>query len=284
MSRVQRDSVEGRAYLDVQNLARHSGRPTAELLHLYALEGFLGRLARSNVTDQLILKGGMLLAAWDVRRPTRDVDLAGQCLAGDVDAVHDLLRRVAAIDVDDGVRFEPESSAATTIRDMDEYAGVRVTMPGRLSRAVFRFHVDVSVGDPIEPPPSLVILPRLLGGDPIRIVGYPLPMVLAEKIVTMVERAEANTRWRDYADVYLLTRDRVIDHDSLGKAIATVAGHRGTRLRPLAGLLDSLPRLAQGRWAAWRRKQLLEDIVPERFDVVLAAVAAFSDPFLSNRP
>jgi predicted nucleotidyltransferase component of viral defense system len=282
MTRVQRDTVAGRAYLDVQNLARRSGRPTDELLHLYALEGFLARLSGSADSDRLVLKGGMLLAVWDARRPTRDIDLAGRRLLGEVDAVRDLVRTVAALQVDDGLDFDPRGVAAGMIRDEHEYAGVRVTVPGRLARAVIRFHVDVNIGDPIRPPPVPVDLPRLLGGDPVRILGYPLAMVLAEKLVTMVERAEANTRWRDFADVYQLTRDQAVPQAELREAIDTVAAFRGVRLHPLASLLGTYLRLAQDRWFAWRRKQALERALPEDFGAVLRAVAAFADPFLTE--
>ncbi len=44
MTKVSRDSVAGRAYLDLQNLGRRTGRPGAELLQFYAREGFLARL------------------------------------------------------------------------------------------------------------------------------------------------------------------------------------------------------------------------------------------------
>ena len=169
------------------------------LAYLYALEGFLDRLARSQVADRLVLKGGMLLSIWNARRPTRDIDLAGRRIDADADAVRDLVAAVAAKPGDDGLEFDPAGITAGTIRDQDEYAGARVTVPGRLARAVFRFHVDVNVGDPIQPPPVPVDLPRLLGGEPVRLLGYPMAMVLAEKLVTMVERAEANTRWRDFA-------------------------------------------------------------------------------------
>lgn len=40
-----RRTPEGRAYLDLQNLARRTGRPTDEIHQLYALEGFLDRLS-----------------------------------------------------------------------------------------------------------------------------------------------------------------------------------------------------------------------------------------------
>src|SRR5262249_53437743 len=75
-----RDTIEGRAYLDLQNLARRQQRPTDELHQLYALEGFLCRLAASEHAGRFALKGGILMAAYGARRPTRDVDLhAGRC-------------------------------------------------------------------------------------------------------------------------------------------------------------------------------------------------------------
>lgn len=282
MNRVQRDTAAGRAYLDVQNLARRSGRPTDELLHLYALEGFLDRLARSEVADRLVLKGGMLLSIWNARRPTRDIDLAGRRIRAEADVVREFVAAVASVPSDDGLEFDSAGITAGTIRDQDDYAGVRVTVPGRLARAVFRFHVDVNVGDPIQPPPVLVDLPRLLGGEPVRLLGYPMAMVLAEKIVTMVERGEANTRWRDFADVYRLAGDSTISPAQLRQAVEAVATFRGVRLRSLEALLASFVPLAQGRWAAWRRKQQLEEVVPEQFADVLDVVIRFADPYLRS--
>ena len=60
--RPTRETVEGRAYLDLQNQARRDMRPTDELLALYALEGFLAWLAASPAAESLVLKGGVLLA------------------------------------------------------------------------------------------------------------------------------------------------------------------------------------------------------------------------------
>jgi hypothetical protein len=287
VSRVRRDSVAGRAYLDVQNLARRTGRPTGELLHLYALEGFLDRLSHSEHADALVLKGGMLLAVWDARRPTRDIDLAARHLVGEVEPILAMVRHIARIDLGDGLIFEASEANADTIRDDDDYAGIRVSLPGRLDRAVFRFHVDLNFGDPIAPPPAEVEVPRLLGGEPVRMLGYPLVMVLAEKIVTMVERGQANTRWRDFADVFLLTARRQVDPVATRAAIAVVAGHRGVQMKGLADLTQTYPSLAQPRWSAWRKKQLLEDVLPEQFTDVLQAVSAFLDhvdPALGARP
>lgn len=117
----------------------------------------------------------------------------------------------------------------------------------------------------------------VLGGEPVRMLGYPLVMVLAEKIVTMVERGQANTRWRDFADVFLLAARLQVDPVATRAAIAVVAGHRGVQMKGLADLAQTYPPLAQPRWSAWRTKQLLEDVLPEQFTDVLLAVSSFVD-------
>jgi hypothetical protein len=121
----------------------------------------------------------------------------------------------------------------------------------------------------------------LLGGT-LTIAGYPLAMVHAEKILTAVERGTANTRWRDFADIATLAAHHDIDGTDLDTALHTVATHRRVRVEPLAELLADYPTLVQRKWAAWVRKQQLDDRLPEDFADVLAAVTAFADPALMD--
>ena len=281
MSRVSRGTPDGDAYLDLKGQAQRTGRPTDELLQLYVLEGFLARLAVSDVREKFVLKGGVLLAAFDTRRPTRDVDLAGLDLSNDADTILGLVRYVLTVElaVDDGIEFHPGSARAETTREDDEYAGVRVSVTARIASARLTFHIDVNVGDPIWPEPTVVSIPRLRGGDPIELAGYPLHMVHAEKIVTAIQRGVANTRWRDFADVWTLSRRHSVDGSDLRHAIAEVASHRQAELAPLRETLDGYAELAQDRWAAWRRRNAFDQL-PETFDVVLGGVIAFADPVL----
>jgi hypothetical protein len=276
-----RSTRAGRTYLDLQNQAPRTGRPTDELLQLYALEGFLDRLAVSPHTTQLVLKGGVLLAAFDVRRPTRDVDLQGVAVDNQQDQVLALVTQIAAITRDDGLSFDAVDASAEVIRDEDAYSGVRVTLRAQLASAQLTFHVDVNVGDPVWPAPQPVELPRLLGGH-ITVYGYPLPMVLAEKIITALHRGTANTRWRDFVDIYRLTRRHAVSAEELTGALSTVAEYRAVPLEPLTTVLDGYPAIAQTRRARWRIKQRLEDRVPAQFAELLAAVTSFADPLLSR--
>jgi hypothetical protein len=278
-TRPTRATVEGRAYLDLQRLARHTVRPTDELHQLYALEGFLERMTRSRHADGLVLKGALLLAAFDSRRPTRDVDLAARAMANDTAAIRRLIIEILDVPLDDGLRFDAAATTAAVIREGDEYSGVRVTVHGMLAVARLQFHVDVNVGDPITPEPQPVTLPRLLGGA-LRPIGYPLEMVLAEKIITAVQRGQANTRWRDLVDVARVVGHHRISGDRLMASVQAVANHRQTALEPLADVLDGFAERAQARWAQWRRRLRLEATAPASIGEPLAQIVEFADPVL----
>ena len=285
MSRISRGTPEADAYLDLKNRAQRERRPTQELLQLYVLEAFLSRLAASDHRDRFVLKGGVLLAAFDERRPTRDVDLAGLNLANDAATVLELVRSIVETSppLEDGVVFLPDTAKSEVIREEDAYSGVRVSMGARLASASLPFHVDVNVGDPIWPGPSTVEVPRLRGVEPIVLAGYPIHMVHAEKIVTAIQRGVANTRWRDFGDIWTLSRRHSVQASDLRAAIDAVATHRGAQLSPLAEVLDSYADLGQARWAAWRRRTNA-DYVPESFADVLDAVIAFADPVVAAGP
>jgi hypothetical protein len=280
--RPNRDTPAGRAYLDLQNLARKQRRPTDELHQLYALEGFLTRLVASPHADKFVLKGGVLLAAYDTRRPTRDVDMQAHALTNGADTILKVVEEIAAQPSNDGLQFDAASATAEVIRDQDEYTGVRVTLTGRLSAARITMHIDVNVGDPIWPAPNPVALPRLLGGH-IDIDGYPLVMVLAEKLVTAIQRGAANTRWRDFTDIYLLASRHPISGADLHQSMNIVASHRQAELRPLVDVLAGFAEIAQDRWTTWRRRQRLDDRLPESFSDVLAFIIAFADPVIDGQ-
>lgn len=281
MSRVTRGTPAGDAYLDLQNEARRTGRPTQELLQLYVLEGFLARLAGSDVRESFVLKGGVLLAAFGSRRPTKDVDLAGIDRANDTATVLELVRSVLDVEppVDDGIEFVADTATAEVIREEDDYSGVRVHVGAQLASAQLSFHVDVNVGDPIWPAPTTVAIPRLRGGAPIELPGYPMHMVHAEKIVTAAQRGTASTRWRDFGDIWSLSRQHPTRADDLAQAIDEVARHRNATIRPLAEVLDGFAGLGQARWVQWRRRSN-SDHLPEQFAPVLQVVIAFADPVL----
>jgi hypothetical protein len=263
--------------LALQKKARAEGRPTDELLQLHALECYLDRMTTSGVAENLVLKGGVLLSAYDLRRPTRDIDLSASRLRNDDTAVLELAAMIQSESRDDGWVFG--TATHESIRDEDEYSGSRLRIPCELASARHSFHVDVNFGDPIRPAARQVHVPRLLGGS-IAVRGYPLSMVHAEKLVTMLQRGTANTRWRDFADVFLLSHRHAIDGSELLESLQIVAHFRKTAFAPLTEVLEGLDELAQKRWAAWVRKMRMSDRLPDSFRDVLDAIQQFAGPVL----
>jgi hypothetical protein len=277
----RRDSIAGRAYLDLQALARAAGRPTQEFLVMYVLERFLYRVARSRYRDRLVLKGGMLLAALGTRRPTADIDLLARAIRNDTEAVAGVIREILQVRADDGVEYQPELLSAHVIRDAELYAGVRLAVPARLDRARAMLRADVNVGDPVTPAPMEIEYPGLLAGS-FRVLGYPLATVLAEKLVTMIDRAEATTRERDFADVVLLTQRHPIAASELLAALRATAQHRQSILRPLAGLAGRLGPARQSSWSAYLARNGLSGLLPADYIEAIAAVTLFTDPVLTG--
>jgi predicted nucleotidyltransferase component of viral defense system len=276
-----RADLEGSRYLALQRLARAQKRTTAELLQLYVLESFLRRLVRSRHRSTLVLKGGMLLAAFDLRRATRDVDVLALKTENDPDRVRHLVADIASIEADDGVEFLRDTTTAAVIRDADVYPGIRASLEARLATARLTFSVDCSVGDPVVPSPVRTAIPVLLGDEPIEVLAYPKAMIVAEKLVTALQRGRASTRWRDFADLFMLVPGD-LDESEIIEALRAVAGHRGVSLRPLGEVLDGMPEEAQARWATWRERQGPQERLPEDFATVLDALDERTKAWLSK--
>ncbi len=284
MSRPTRDTAAGRAYLDLQNRARAEGRPTQELLTLYVVERWLARLGASPYVDQFVLKGGMLLAAFDARRPTADGDALARGFANDEATVVAHVIEIANQPVPaDGVDFRTETVTSRVIRDLDLYSGVRIAMECAIATAVVKLRLDVNFGDPITPAPQLVALPALRPGEPpVRILGYPLETVLAEKIVTAIALGPVNTRVRDYADVYTLTGSHTVGHAAARQALIATAAHRAVAIVALSTAIGNLTELRANTYAAYR-SGLGPDgqHLPPDFQTVVRGVAVFADGLIN---
>ena len=275
-------NITEQRFRELQVLARGTGRNTQELLILYVLEGFLSRVAESQYKELLVLKGGVLLAAFDNRRPTRDIDFAGIDLNNDVENLLNVCCEIASNNQNDGLVFDIGAATARIIRDEDEYSGVRVSMSARIFTAQIPFHIDVNVGDPIVPGVEKVTIPRLLNtANHIVLFGYPISMVLAEKIITAIQRGTANTRWRDFGDIYELSRMHPIPYNELKTSVNAVAEHRVVELTTLREGLADFAEIGQIKYENWRRKQERLEL-PEVFGELLKEIYIFSDPVIGE--
>lgn len=276
-------------FRQIQNKARSVAAkqggptPTFEYLTRHALESFLDRLGRTEHEDAFVLKGGILLAVYGVRRPTRDVDAAAMRTDVTPEHIVQVVRDVAAVDSPDGVEFDLDTIRVQQIRDDAEYPGIRMRIDSRIGPQKIVVAWDISAGDPIVPPPRQVKLPRVLGDD-IEILGYVPETTIAEKGVTILERGITSTRWRDYVDIVQLAKVHRLDKQQLLESARAVARYRKVELGPIAPTVLDYGAIGQAKWAAWRRKEHLEEISEAKLDDQIAKVVAVLDPVFSKGP
>lgn len=260
------------------NRSRETGEDYNLLLTRFGNERLLYRIGASPHADRFVLKGAMLFAAWTgtPHRPTRDLDLLGR---GDPspDAVADLIRVACerAPEQDDGLRFDVAGIVAHEIREAQEYGGVRVAVPATLGNARVPLRVDVGFGDVVTPPAQPLTYPTLLPNLPPPVLAaYPPETVVAEKVQAMVELGMANTRLKDFFDVWLLLRDFNLSDKALAAAIRATFARRHTPL-PIAtptALSDAFARddVKRAEWSAFVRRVGLADTAPSLDQVVTA--------------
>jgi len=261
----------------LQRTAREQGRAVQELLTMYVLERFLARLVESSYADSFVLKGGVLLAGYGLRRPTRDVDMQAIDFMLDEEHCRQVVEAVAAAGADDGVVFDAIPTRIEQIRNEEEYSGLRVQVRAQLYRSPIALKLDISTGDPISPHAQLVTMPRILGGE-FTVMGHPPETVVAEKAVTILQRGATSTRWRDYMDLRSLALSRSFNAGVLRTAIEEVAKHRKVELSAPSASLTGHDELAQQKWAAWRKKTDVEDITLAVLSDQLIEVSQFLDP------
>lgn len=279
-------SVSNEVFRRIQSAARSAAArtgtsaPTQEYLIRHTLESFLDRLTRTAHGEDFVLKGGVLLAAYGVRRPTKDADASA--IRTDVSADHlvAVVRDIAAVVTDDGVVFDLDSISVQEIREQADYPGFRVRVGASIGPWKGAAVWDVSTGDPIVPAPRRVRIDRVLG-DPIELLGYAPETTIAEKGVTILERGVTSTRWRDYVDIIQLARQG-IDADELLRSARAVARYRGVTLEPIAPHVVGYAQVAQAKWAAWRRKERLEAVCEADLDHQMALVVSYLDPVFGH--
>ena len=266
------------------DLARARGEDFQLVLTRYGLERLMYRLSQSAHAERFVLKGAMLFLLWsdEPHRPTRDVDFLGRGDMSD-DALRQIFRDVCTIAVDgDGVTFDPQSVQVEPIRDATEYGGMRVTLAGELSGARIPLQADIGVGDAVTPGPVTADYPVLLDGPAPALATYPRESVVAEKYQAMVEFGIANSRMKDYYDLWVLAGEYAFDSATLEEAIRNTFERRrtvipeGTPTGLRAEFFGDRHKLAQWRAFLSRMRPAPPDAVPE-----LEAVCEVLDAFLA---
>jgi len=244
------------------------------MLLLYANERFLYRLTRTKYANKLILKGGLLFFVWQSSffRPTRDMDFL---MYGDVDQqeIERFLNTVCKARVeDDGLSFALETIRIKKVREQKRYFGFQISLKAYLSKIEIPVRLDIGIGDMVTPSPYRKSFPVLLPNPEPQIMVYPPETSIAEKLQNIVELGMANSRIKDYFDIYYLLKKFTLSRTDLKEAIRNTFSRRGTAI-PITlpfGLSDAFAGNPQKnkQWKAFLKKNDLNDFGMELPELV----------------
>ena len=214
----------------IKNLAKEKCISAQLVLQNYMLERFLERISLSSYRDNYIIKGGFLIASMvglDTRA-TMDMDATIKGYPVKEDSIRKMIEEILGIPIEDGITFRLQS--IHEIREDDEYSGYRASLIAEYGRMAVPLKLDITSGDKITPREIEYSYKLMWENRSISIVAYNLSTILAEKLETILSRADQNTRPRDYYDVYILTKlqGENIDAKSLSLALSATAENRGS--------------------------------------------------------
>ncbi len=235
---ITKNPMQLKAFVKKQAAEKHI---SAQLvMQNYMLERLLERISLSKYKHSFILKGGFLISAivgLDMRA-TMDLDTTIKGFTLTHEAIQSIFQEICAIEIEDDVQFEV--SGISDIREGDDYPGIRVALKANYPPISVPLTVDVTTGDMITPREVEYTFSLLFDDRSIRILAYNLETVLAEKIETVLFRNIANTRPRDYYDIYILYTLRGMECD---KTTLHLALERTTQKRGSSRIMEQYPEI-----------------------------------------
>ncbi len=212
----------------VRNVSKGDDKVAKSILRIFFMERFLERVSISKYKNNFILKGGMLVSALlgiNVRA-TMDIDTTVQALPLTKNDIAGIILDICEIPIDDNVSFKIIS--IDTIMDDFDYPGIRLHMEGVLDRLRQPIKIDVSTDDAITPHAVEYNYELMFENRVICLNTYNIETLLAEKLQTIIARGTANTRMRDFYDIYEIVQMKNFSYDILRDAFSNTCKKRET--------------------------------------------------------
>lgn len=213
----------------VRNLSGSDSQMAQMLIRNYIMERFLERVTLSPYRNNFILKGGMLVSSLVglETRSTMDIDTTVKSLPLSIENAVRIVEDIIAVDIPDGVHFHITKTG--DIMEEHDYPGVRITLEATLETMRQTIKVDISSGDVITPTAVEYAYKLMFEDRTISLWTYNTETLLAEKLETIMARSVANTRMRDFYDIYVITRQMPVDKDVLRRAFLATSEIRNTK-------------------------------------------------------
>ena len=255
---ITKKPMQLKAY--IKKKAEENNISSQLVMQNYMMERLLERISLSPYRKNFILKGGFLIAAIVGlnSRTTMDLDTTIKGLDLTHESIDRIFKEICAIKVEDNITFSVLRT--TEIREGDDYPGLRVALEANYHPLAVPLTVDVTTGDKITPREVKRSLQLLFDDRSISVFTYNLETVLAEKIETVLSRNIANTRPRDFYDIYILTAlyGQQLDIKVLEQALLETARKRNSlqilpRYRQIIQDIQASPRM-RDFWEQYRER------------------------------
>lgn len=261
----------------LQDLAKNEGLAFQVVIFRFLHERFLFRLSLSQHKNNFFLKGGALLYSVEETktRPTKDLDFLAIAIQNDLAGIQEAFRNICMLGhTQDSVWFEPESIEAERISEQDKYEGVRIYLEGGFDSIRQKLQIDIGFGDVMVPSPVEISYPVLLPElDAPLIKAYSIETVVAEKFQAMIELSSANSRMKDFYDVFQILIKGNYDPEALALATIATFRNRQTGYQQNHALFSGAigeSELFQRAWTNFRKKTMVS--APEDFSEVAATI------------
>lgn len=269
----------------LKNQAPKRGHMLQEELTAYGLERTIYRISISEYVDKFTLKGGIFLYALfdgNFTRTTTDIDLLAQRTSNEVENIKKIFNEIFMIEVDDALHYDLDSLDVRSITEFKAYHGVNVSIVAYLDKTKIPISIDIGFGDIVYPERVLMNFPVLLEMEVPKIYCYSLNSVIAEKFEAIVSLGYANSRYKDFYDIYILCSNYDFDGNELKKAIEETFYHRQTGFDDIVAFDKEFAEdaIRKSRWNSFiKKKKAMESV---EFGTAVEQIIDFLKPIVEK--
>jgi predicted nucleotidyltransferase component of viral defense system len=281
---IEKKNLSESIYYRLKNIAFTKKRPTQEILKYYAMERFLYRMSVSQYKKSFFLKGGLMLLVWDptTHRPTIDIDLLARA-NNSIENISQILKNICSQPVpQDGIEFNSSDIIVKESQIETEYTGLSARFSAFLHTAKLPLRIDIGFSDKIYPKPANINYPTLLDFPSPELQGYTPETLIAEKVHAMIKLGLANSRMKDFYDIWTIVNQFQIKTETITPIIREVFNNRKTTVKefPKAFSKDfyNSPKILE-QWNSFLKDIGHEEI---KFEKVIFEIRDFFLPILKN--
>ena len=251
------DSVKAR----LKTFAIKNGCTFQEALTYYGLERTIYRISVSKYAEHFVLKGGIFLYAifeCNYERATTDVDLLARRISNSSTEMKSVFQEIFSQDIDDALAFDVDSITVDDITEFKEYHGLHISAVTYLDRTKIPVGIDIGFGDVIYPDAVKMAFPVILDMEPPRVNAYSLETSIAEKLEAIIHNGYLNSRYKDFYDIYVLSKTYEFYYKDLHTAVVQTFDNRKTKMTmDSAAFGDEFlsDPMHQTRWKAFLKKK-----------------------------